>query len=99
VPELFEWSVVVDGELIEVLAEQRRVGEVIYLDDIAVYPASGSSIAVGAAAVLRIARRELPKQFAGSGASALIIQGTRLSGANPGRTVEITIRLGEEETR
>lgn len=32
-PELFEWSVVVDGEVIEVLAEQRRVGEVIYLDD------------------------------------------------------------------
>jgi hypothetical protein len=28
---------VVDGEVIEVLAEQRRVGEVIYLDDIAVY--------------------------------------------------------------
>jgi hypothetical protein len=49
VPELFEWSVVVDGEVIEVLAEQGRVGEVIYLDDIAVYPASGSSIAVGAA--------------------------------------------------
>jgi CO dehydrogenase/acetyl-CoA synthase gamma subunit (corrinoid Fe-S protein) len=71
VPELFEWSVVVDGEVIEVLAEQRRVGEVIYLDDIAVYPASGSSIAVGAAAVLRIARRELPKQFAGSGASVM----------------------------
>jgi hypothetical protein len=63
VPELLEWSVVVDGEVIEVLAEQRRVGEVIYLDDIAVYPASGSSIAVGAAAVLRIARREFPKQF------------------------------------
>lgn len=96
--ELFEWAVVVDGHEIEVLAERRRVGDVIYLDDIAVYPASGTSVTVGAAAVLRVARRELPKQFRGSGASSLVIRGSRLTGANPGRTVEITIALTEEET-
>ncbi len=94
--ELFEWSVVVEGQEIEVLAERRRVGDVIYLDDIAVYPASGASVAVGAAAVLRVARRELPKQFRGRGASSLVIRGTRLTGANPGRTVEITIALTQE---
>lgn len=95
--ELFEWSVVVEGDVIEVLAEQRQDGEVIYLDDIAVYPATGSSTRVGAAAVLRAIRRELPEQFAGMSASTLVIRGTRLSGANPGRTVEITIRLEDEE--
>lgn len=95
--ELFEWSVVVDGQEIEVLAEHRQVGDVIYLEDIAVYPASGASVTVGAAAVLRAARRELPKQFEGSGATSLVIRGTRVTGANPGRTVEITISLTEEE--
>jgi hypothetical protein len=95
--ELFEWSVVVDGEEIEILAERRQVGDVIYLEDIAVYPASGASVTVGAAAVLRAARRELPKQFKGSGASSLVIRGTRVTGANPGRTVEITVSLTPEE--
>ncbi|MDE0803659.1 MAG: hypothetical protein OSA99_10080 [Acidimicrobiales bacterium] len=96
--ELFEWSVVVDGEVIDVLAERRQEGEVIYLDDIAVYPASEASAEVGASAVLRVIRNGLPQRFAGTGASTLIIRGTRLSGANPGRTVEITIRLDEEES-
>lgn len=95
--ELFEWSVIVDSQEIEVLAERRQVGDVIYLEDIAVYPASGSSARVGAAAVLRAARRELPKQFKGSGASSLVIRGTRVTGANPGRTVEIMISLTQEE--
>jgi hypothetical protein len=95
--ELFEWSVVVEGQEIEVLAERRQVGDVIYLEDIAVYPASSSSATVGAPAVLRAARRELPKQFKGSGASSLVIRGTRVTGANPGRTVEVTISLTEEE--
>ncbi len=91
--ELFEWSVVVDGQEIEVLAERRQVDDVVYLEDIAVYPASGASVTVGAAAVLRAARRELSRQFEGSGASSLVIRGTRVTGANPGRTVEITIAL------
>lgn len=95
--ELFQWSVVVDGQAIEVLAERRQVGDVIHLEDIAVYPASGASATVGASAVLAAARRELPKQFQGSGASSLADRGTRVTGASPGRTVEITISLTEEE--
>ena len=96
--ELFEWSVVVGGQEIEVLAERRQVGDVIFLEDIAVYPASGASVTVGGSGRPSGRTSRTPRQFEGSGASSLVIRGTRFTGANPGVQWRLRSLSTEEET-
>ena len=51
---------------------------------------------VGAAALVRALRSELIPQIRAEGFQRLRITGTRLSGARPGRTLDLTIELTED---
>ena len=62
----------------------------------AILPAETSSVSVGAAALLRVLRRELLSELAALGYSTVRITGTRLSGASPGRSLDLTISIPEE---
>jgi hypothetical protein len=90
---LFEWAVDVDGIRIEVLAEVVVREQVLHLRDIAVFPASTEQASVGAAGLLRAFRRELIPELRAEGFRRLRITGTRLSGARPGRTLDISVDL------
>lgn len=92
---LFEWAVDVDDVRIEVLAEVVVLERTLHLRDIAIFPAGTEQASVGAAAVMRALRRELIPEIRAEGFERLRITGTRLSGARPGRTLDITIDLNE----
>lgn len=94
--ELFERRYDVAGTAVELLAEVEVEGTTIHLMDVAVFPAEASSAVVGAAAVLRVLRRELLSELAAFGYSTVRITGTRLSGASPGRSLDLTISIPEE---
>lgn len=98
-PELWEWSFDVEGAVIDVLAEKTLVGDTVHLSDVAIYPRAVTAATVGAAAVLRVARNELPRLFDATAVRQIVVSGVRLSGANPGRRVEIRIPMSEEVER
>ena len=93
---LFDWAVDFDDVRIEVLAEVEILGDVVHLRDIAIFPAGAEQASVGAAALMRALRQELIPQIRAEGFRRLRITGTRLSGARPGRTLDITIDLTED---
>jgi hypothetical protein len=94
--ELFERRYDVAGAVVELLAEVEVAGPVIHLKDVAVFPTGASSASVGAAAVLRVLRRELLSELAALGYTTVRITGTRLSGASRGRSLDLTISIPEE---
>ena len=92
---LFEWAVDLGDVRIEVLAEVVVLEQVLHLRDIAIFPRG------------RVRRRLEPLPSiegassgahprSGRGLRRLRITGTRLSGARPGRTLDITIDLTED---
>lgn len=93
---LFEWAVELGEVRIEVLAEIVVLEEVLHLRDIAIFPTGTERASVGAAALMKVLRRELIPQIRSEGFRRLRITGTRLSGARPGRTLDITIDLTED---
>ncbi len=92
---LFERRFEVEGSVIELLAEVEIEGSTLHLRDIAVFPAGTQRSEVGASALFHALRRELLPQVRSYGFGRLRITGTRLSGATPGRRVDITIDLTE----
>jgi hypothetical protein len=92
---LFERSFEVEGSVVELLAEVEIAGITLHLRDVAIFPAGPERASVGAAALFRVLRRQLLPDIRSYGFSRLRITGTRLSGARPGRKVDITIDLTE----
>ncbi len=93
---LFEWAVDLEDVRIEVLAEVVALEEVLHLRDIAIFPSGTGKASVGAAGLMRAFRRELIPELRAEGFRRLRISGTRLSGARPGRTLDMTIDLNED---
>ena len=93
---LFEWAVDLGDVRIEVLAEVVVLEQVLHLRDIAIFPTGTGQASVGAAALMKALRRELIPEIRSEGFRRLRITGTRLSGARPGRTLDITIDLTED---
>ncbi|MDQ1539140.1 MAG: hypothetical protein QOE58_3533 [Actinomycetota bacterium] len=96
--ELLEAHVDVKGVRIELLAVVQVSGTTVHLQDLAIYPAGVERATVGVAALLRAARRGPFHDLRVAGFERLRITATRLSGANPGRTVDLTIDLTREAT-
>ena len=96
--ELLEAHVEIEGIRIELLAVVQVSGTTVHLQDLAIYPAGVERATVGVAALLRAARRDLFPDLRAAGFDRLRITATRLSGANPGRTVDLTIDLTREAT-
>ena len=90
---LFEWHVVVEGVPIELLAEVEVSGATVHLRDVAVFPVGVERADVGLRPLVRAARSELFPELRAAGFSRLRVTGTRLSGASPGRIVDLTIDL------
>lgn len=90
---LIEWSTIVGGVRVELLAEVTVEGPTIHLRDVAIFPAGTDRATVGAAALLHAIRQELGVELRSAGYQRLRVTGTRLSGASPGRTVDIEIDL------
>jgi len=95
---LLEGYVDVEGVRIEFLAIVEVSGATLHLQHLAIYPAGVDRAAVGVAALLRVVRQELFPGIRAAGFDRLRITATRLSGTNPGRTVDITINLTGEAT-
>lgn len=90
---LFEWHVVVEGVPIELLAEVEVSGSTLHLLDVAVFPVGVERADLGLRPLMRAARSELFPVLRAAGFSRLRVTATRLSGASPGRIVDLTIDL------
>jgi RHS repeat-associated protein len=80
------------GGPVEMAAEAIINGRSLHLKDIAVFPRGAESLDIGMREVLRL-RGQLADEVAGMGFDSLRITGTRLTGANPGKVVDMTIDL------
>jgi len=80
-----------DGR-VEMMAQAIIQGDLLILDEIAVFPAGPARLSIGTAELWGLFG-QLRAEFRGMGFRRLRIVGTRLSGANPGRRVDITINL------
>ena len=87
-----------DSVRIELLAVVQVSGTTLHLQDLVIYPAGVERATVGVAALLRAAGRDLFPELRAAGFDRLRITATRLSSANPGRTVDLTIDLTREAT-
>jgi len=76
-----------------VLAEIVITGSTIELRDIVVYPRDAVRLSVSPRELLGWARLAM----ADEGFAELRVTGTRLTGASPGRRLDLTIRLRKEE--
>ena len=94
--ELYERSFETPGGRIDVLAELVVRGLQIELRDIAVYPSGVVRSPVSPGELLAWARLAL-SEIASEGFDELRVTGTRLSGARPGRRVDLVIRLRREQ--
>ncbi len=95
--ELFERTLDTSVGSIDVLAEVVIDGSTIELRDIAVYPRASARLTVPAPELLRQIRSTL-QDLADAGFDRARITGTRLSGSAPGRTLDITIHLRQEDS-
>ena len=95
--DLYERSIELPVGVIDVLAEIVVVGSRIELRDISVYPRAVGSLSVAPAELLGWARLAFD-ELAAAGFDELVVTGTRLSGARPGRRVELRIRLRRERS-
>ncbi len=80
------------GGPVEMAAEAVINGRMLHLKDIAVFPKGAEQLNIGMKEVLRL-RGQLADEVAGMGFDTLRITGTRLTGANPGKAVDMTIDL------
>jgi hypothetical protein len=80
------------GGPVEMAAEAIINGRTLHLKDIAVFPKGAEKLDIGMKEVLRL-RAQLADEVAGMGFDTLRITGTRLTGANPGKAVDMTIDL------
>ena len=71
-------------------------GTTLHVRDVAIYPVGIERGAVGVAFLLRAARDGLFPAVRAAGFERLRVSGTRLSGARPGRIVDVTIDLERE---
>ena len=94
--ELYERSFDTPAGQIDVLAEIVITGLTIELRDIVVYPSGAVRLTVSPGELLGWARLALA-EIADEGFAELRVTGTRLTGASPGRRLELTIRLRKEE--
>ncbi len=94
--EFLEWHADIEDTRIELLAEVEVSGTTLHLRDVAIYPVGVDRGAVGVAALLRAARAGLFPAVREAGFDRLRVSGTRLSGARPGRIVDVTIDLQGE---
>ena len=94
--ELYERSLETPAGRVDVLAEVVLRGDQIELRDIAVYPSGPGRMTVSAGELLGWARLALA-ELAADGFLELRVTGTRLSGARPGRRVDLLIRLRREQ--
>ncbi len=78
--------------IVDLAAEAVVQGRGLLLKDIAVYPRGAGSLRLGAAEVLAM-REQLANEARALGFEELRITGTRFSGANPGKAVDVTIHL------
>lgn len=77
---------------VEIAAETVINGRTLHLKDIAVYPKGTDALSLGTREVMAL-RNQLAAEARGMGFDTLRITGTRLTGANPGKTVDLTIDL------
>jgi hypothetical protein len=94
--ELYERTIETPAGRIDVLAEIFLHGHQLELRDIAVYPSGTERLAVPPSELLTWARLALG-EIAEQGFEELRVTGTRLSGARPGRRVDLVIRLRREQ--
>ena len=87
--ELYERSFDTPAGQIDVLAEIVVTGSTVELRDVVVYPRDAGELLGWA----RLAVAEI----ADEGFAELRVTGTRLTGASPGRRLDLTIRLRREE--
>ncbi len=88
------WSFETPRGTIDIIAEVVVEGVCLHLKDIAIYPRKAVRLSVGVREVLA-ARGRLAREAHALGFRQLRVTGRRLSGANPGRLVDLTIDLGE----
>jgi hypothetical protein len=90
--DLYERSFETPAGPVDVLAEIVLHETQIELRDIAVYPSGGSHFTISPTELLGWARLAM-LEIAEAGFDELLVTGTRLSGARPGRRVNLVIRL------
>jgi hypothetical protein len=89
---LYERSFETPAGWVDVLAEVSVIGHRLELRDIAVYPRGAEHLEVAPAELLRWAHFLLTEVIE-AGFQELRVTGTRLTGARPGRRVDLVIRL------
>jgi hypothetical protein len=77
---------------IEMAAETVIDGRTLHLKDIAVYPRGAKAFELGTREIMAL-RDQLAAQAREMGFDTLRITGKRLTGANPGKLVDVTIDL------
>jgi len=77
---------------VEMAAETVINGRTLHLKDIAVYPRGAEAFELGTREVMTL-RNQLAAQAREMGFDTLQITGKRLTGANPGKIVDVTIDL------
>jgi hypothetical protein len=95
--DLFEWAVLAAGVRVELLAEVEIDGGTLHLRDVAVYAVGSERATVGIRPLVVAARRELFPRLRAAGFTRLRITGVRLTGARPGRIVDVTIDLEKQD--
>lgn len=94
--EPFETTFQMSVGPIDVLAEVAVEGRTLGLHEIAVYPRGSTRSRVPTSELVGHVRSMLVG-LAAEGFDVVRITGTRLSGASPGRRIDLTIRLVKEE--
>ncbi len=94
--DLYERTIETPAGRIDIIAETFVHGRQLELRDIAVYPSGAGRLAVSPSELLTWARFAVA-EIAEQGFEELRVTGTRLSGARPGRRVDLVIRLRREQ--
>jgi hypothetical protein len=94
--DLYERSFETPAGRVDVLAEIVLHESQIELRDIAVYPSGGTRFTIAPSELLGWARVAMI-EMADAGFDELLVTGTRLSGARPGRRVSLVLRLRREQ--
>ena len=93
--DLYERSFETPAGTVDVLAEIVVTGRRIELRDIAVYPRSSIRLTIPPSELLGWARLAV-SELGDAGFDELRVTGTRLTGAGPGRRLDLTIRLRKD---
>ena len=78
--------------ILDIAAEAQVAGRTLHLKDIAVFPRGTEALNLGSREVMAL-RNQLTQEARALGFKQLRITGTRVTGANPGKTVDIFIDL------